>query len=153
MDVYECVAASDITDALFSSARLAWAQALILNAQADQLLARTTLLPTMSGSTPYQAPGFAKYWKVIKKTRVLCGPSSKTNYTYFTKPKYINNSKIIGQYATKGLTKDLIIITNPTFNSDTTAISQLNTEWSKSYAIKMDDMPGLQTQWAYQIVY
>lgn len=154
IDIYECVASSNVTDANYNSARLAWLNALALNIESDAIAARTNLLSTMSGCTPYQAPGFAKYWKIIKKTRVLAGPGSKTNYTYFTKGRNVKVAKTLGQYATKGLTKDLIIVVNPTYNGDTVAAApQINVEWSKTYAVKVPKMPGLQSQWAYQIVY
>lgn len=154
VDIYECVASQNIIDANFATARQAWQYCLANNSESDQLVARTTLLTTFTGCTPYQAPGFAKYWKIIKKTRVLCASGSKTNYTYYTKSRMINNAKVVGHYATKGLTKDLIIVANPTFNGDTiAAATQIGIEWSKSYAIKMDDIAGLQTQWAYQIPY
>jgi len=154
VDIYECVASSDITDVNFLTARAAWNFCLANNLQTDQLaVPRAQLQANFGGATPYQAPGFANYWKIIKKTRVLCAPASKTNYTYYTRPRYINNSKVIGQYATKGLTKDIIIVVNPTYNGDTAAVNQINVEWCKSYTIKCDDIPGLQTQWGYNIPY
>jgi len=152
IDVYECVAASNITDSVFSTAREAWVQCLLLNGQVDQTAGFTKLTLTQSGATPYQAPGFGRYWKIIKKTRVFTTPSSITNYTFFTKPRFINNSVETGRFATKGLTKDIIIVTNPTFNGDTIVVNLFDIEWSKSYAVKLDDMPGLQAQWAYQAV-
>lgn len=152
IDIYECVAAAHIIDSTFSTARAAWINCLALNAQTDQTLGFTKLSVSQSGSTPYQAPGFGRYWKIIKKTRVLTVPGSITNYTFFTRKKFVNNSIEISRYATKGLTKDIILVANPTFNGDTTVASIFDLEWSKSYAVKMDDMPGLQAQWAYQAV-
>lgn len=153
VDVYECIATQDISNVLFATARDAWINSLATATETDQLAVRQTLTSGFSGSNPYQAPGFLKYWKVVKKTRVLCGPAAKTNYTYFTKGRMINNNSAVGKYALKGLTKDLIIIANPTYNGDTAAVNQIEVEWSKSYAVKVDDMPGLQSQWAYQIPY
>lgn len=125
VDIYECVAASDITNANYGTAQLAWDSCLDNNTELDQLGVRASLVYTFTGCTPYQAPGFNKWWKIIKKTRIICPASSKTNYTYYTKAKYINNAKTIGQYATKGLTKDLIIVANPTFHGDVLAATQL----------------------------
>lgn len=153
VDIYECVAAQDIIDSQFATAKQAWEQCLTANGESDQTTTRAKLTYNFTGCTPYQAPGFAKYWKILKKTRVLCAASSKTNYTYYTKGRFINNAKVVGQYATKGLTKDLIIVANPTFHGDVTAVPQIDLEWSKSYALKMEDVPGLQTQWAYQVPY
>lgn len=153
VDVYECIATQDISNVLFATARDAWINSLATATETDQLAVRQTLTSGFSGSNPYQAPGFLKYWKVVKKTRVLCGPAAKTNYTYFTKGRMIKNNIAVGKYALKGLTKDLIIIANPTYNGDTAAVNQIEVEWSKSYAVKVDDMPGLQSQWAYQIPY
>lgn len=151
-DVYECLAASDITDSTFSTARAAFINCLNLNGQLDQTGGYAKLTTTQSGCTPYQAPGFGKYWKIIKKTRVLCTPGSVTNYTYFTRPKVIHNAVVTGQYATKGLTKDIIFIANPTYNGATTVATVFRLEWSKCYALKVYEMPGLQAQWAYQSV-
>lgn len=153
VDIYECVASQNIIDSAFGTARGAWEKCLADNGEVDQTGVRSKLTVNFTGATPYQAPGFAKYWKIIKKTRVLCAASSKTNYTYYTKPRYINNASVVGHYATKGLTKDLIIIANPTFHGDVTGVSQIDLEWSKSYAIKMEDLPGLQAQWAYKVSY
>lgn len=152
IDIYECVASSHITETTFQTARAAWINCLNLNGQPDQTAGFNKLLTTHSGCTPYQAPGFGKYWKIIKKTRVFTTPASITNYTYFTRPRLINNAAETGRFATKGLTKDLIIVTNPTFNGDTILVNLFDIEWSKSYAVKLDDMPGLQAQWAYQAV-
>lgn len=152
VDIYECVAASHITDIAFASAYLAWV-ACALQSEVDLSLAYTKLTASFSGATPYQAPGFGKYWKIVKKTRVMCGASTKTNYTLFTGKKHINNAKELGRYATKGLTKDLIIVANPTYHGDVTAITQLTIEWSKNYSMKLHDVSGTQTQWAYQATY
>jgi len=153
VDIYECIAAANITDTAFATARGAWATCLTSNTESDYLSVRTNLTNTFTGCTPYQAPGFGKYWKILKKTRIMCPVSSKTNYTYYTRPKFIVNAKHIGQYATKGLTKDLIIVANPTFHGDVVAATQFWLEWSKSYTIKMADLPGVQTQWAYAQTY
>ena len=153
VDVYECIATQDISNVLYATARDAWITSLAVATETDQLALRQTLTSTFSGSNPYQAPGFLKYWKIVKKTRVLCGPAAKTNYTYFTKGRMVTNNSAVGKYAIKGLTKDLIIIANPTYNGDTAVANQIEVEWSKSYAVKVDDMPGLQSQWAYQIPY
>lgn len=153
IDIYECIASSDILDANFASARQAWQQCLADNLEADQLAARGNIQSNYTGSNPYMAPGFAKYWKVIKKTRVLVGAGAKVNYSFFTKGRMIYNNKVISKYAVKGLTKDIIIVCNPTYNGDTAAANQINVEWSKQYALKIDDLPGLQAQWGYHVTY
>lgn len=152
VDIYECVAASHITDTNFASAYLAWV-ACALQSEVDLSLAHTKLTASFTGSTPYQAPGFGKYWKILKKTRVLCGPGTKTNYTFFTGKRHVQNAKELNRYATKGLTKDLIIVANPTYHGDVGAITQLTIEWSKNYNLKLHDVSGTQTQWAYQATY
>lgn len=149
VDIYECVANTNITDSDYATAQLAWTQC-ALNSQTDQTLTYTKLTPIFSGATPYMAPQFGQWWKILKKTRVLMGTGQKVNYTFFVKKRHIQNEKVIGHYATKGVTKDLIIVHNPTYNTDNTVAQQLNLEWSKSYGVKLPGIAGLQTQWAVQ---
>lgn len=146
VDIYECVAASNITDANYASAYAAFDKCLTTSI-GDFVAAINKLTVTTSGATPYQAPNFFRYWKIIKKTRLLMTTNEIVNYTFRGKSNVgVSNNKVIGQYATKGVTKDLIIIANPTYNGDTTAVTQLKVEWTKNYGIKYPDMQGIQIQ-------
>jgi len=150
-DIYECVANNNITDINHATAYQSWEQC-GANAEPDQTGGYQKLDFQHSGCTPYMAPQFGQWWKIIKKTRVLMGVGQKINYSYFTRKRQIQNEKVIGQYATKGLTKDLIIVHNPTYNGDNTTAQQYNIEWSKCYSVKLPGVPGLQTQWAYKAI-
>lgn len=153
VDIYECVAATHIHNATYSSARAAWVECLTQTVD-DYTGISQSLVNTTSGATPYQAPNFFKYWKVVKKTRILMTTNEIVNYRYSCRKNvHVINDKQRGRYATKGVTKDLIIVANPTYNGDTTVDPQLKIEWSKSYGIKYPDMQGIQVQLANSFQY
>jgi len=147
-DIYELIAAQDINNdnILYNTGYKAWLQCLADTNTMDPLTAPTTkLLPSFAGATPYQATTFQKWWKILKKTRVVIAAGQNVNFEIFGGKAKISTVKQNGLWATKGLTKDLIIVSNPTFNSDTAAGVQSTMEWTKTYHIKLPDMQGTQT--------
>ena len=150
VDIYECVAASDIADAQFRTAYEAWVACNTNNTKAmsgsDATLA--ALLPEVSGVTPYQTRGFNKYWKILKKTRVYIGPEECINYSFSGRKGYFNLAKSDGKFCVKGWTKDLIIVANPTRNENLVSTQiPINVTWSKNYNFKLPEAPGLQVGW------
>lgn len=148
VDIYECIAAQHITDGAYASGQAAWGQCLSL-VNTDYIGSFSNASQATTGQTPYSAPNFFKWWKIIKKTRIILQLNEKTNYLYYGKPHYVNNAKELGRYATKGVTKDLIIVANPTFSGDVAVINQLNIEWNKDYHMKVPGLAGTQTQFSW----
>ena len=108
-DVYECVAAKDISDPLYGYPRAAWAYQLQINLNVASS-GFVQPLTTYNGQTPYDCPGFGKYWKVVKKTRVYLGPATTTELKVYSKIKRLRYDKTSGLYAIKGRTRGVIIV-------------------------------------------
>lgn len=151
VDIYECISnmSMDATQVNYMSAQKAWEQCL---ADAATPLGGTGLAVPgytknridRSGTTPYHAPGFGKYWQITKYTRVQIDAGAKINYTSNGYRGMIDGKNYTGSnQVTKGKVKDFIIIVNPTFNPRsinlTTVLCEL--QWSKSYFLGTD-LPG-----------
>ena len=146
-DIYELVAATDISDSKFGTAYEAWQNAAI-NTQ-KETSASVQVNPGdeifLSGYTPYQVRTFNKYWKIIKKTRVYIGVDEQINYKMNGRKGHFHMAKADGKYANKGWTKDLIVVVNPTRNENVSSFQvPANITWNKNYNYKVPDLQGLQ---------
>jgi len=147
IDIYECVAKTDITDPLHGTAYNSWINCLA-NTEPPQALVPgwTPNIVTFTGNTPLNAPNWGKYWKLIKTTRVLVQINDKINYTYWGYKGKVTFAKMASKLAVKGKTKDLIVVVNPTYNGDT-ILGQvcIEVEWSRNTNCRMPEVPGIQT--------
>lgn len=151
VDIYECLSASDMdtTKNNYIGAYNAWAQCLLdaANPAGGTGLAVPGYVkgaPNINGITPYHAPGFGKYWKVVKYTRLQIDNGAKINYTLNAPKQQIDGEDYVGpNQVKKGKCKDLIIIVNPTFNKDALDINTrlCGLSWTKSYFLGTD-LPG-----------
>lgn len=152
VDIYECIAnkTMDVSEDRYHSAYGAWSECLLEGTTPGGAtgLATPTFsknLTGTSGCTPYMAPNFGQYWKILKKTRILMGPGEKINYTMNGPRGWMQGDWVTGEAdrVQKGKVKDLIIIVNPTFNSPSLNIlTQLcRMQWTKSYYLGTD-LPG-----------
>lgn len=155
IDVHECIAAQDIADEEYGTAYLAWTQCLTdMDNHLYTFASWTKNTAILSGMTPYQSHHFGKYWKIIKTSRVYVTQQQIINYTMWGRKKYVSKNNVKGKWAIKGTTKDLLIVVAPTFNGATTSGEELvEIEWSKSYNLRCQDLPGTQTSfggyWLY----
>jgi len=153
VDIYECLANQDINTAEvnWNTAQKAWAQQLTDTNVIDAAGATgAKSVQTDSGCTPYNAPLFQKYWKILKKTRVWLGPDDYVNHEVYGAKANVGVATVVGDYATKYKTKDLLIVVNPTENDRTAVSDQLIAiEWTKNYSIKFPDMQGTQSVYSW----
>lgn len=149
IDIYECVTRDDVGDSTFNNAALCWQNSLLQTTGPNAVNVADPIIwakvaPDQSGCTPYQAPGFGKYWKVLKKTRVSIGADQKVNYTmsgYKGKVQFAEDMNTV--CLSKGKVKDLMIVVNPTFNGDIVASQKpIELEWSKTYNFNWTNGPG-----------
>lgn len=108
MDVYECVAADDISDTSYKSPYDAWNH---IQTTGRAFQGETTTTVDRQTATPFESHSFGKYWKIIRTTRFQMQPGAWTPYTYSTRG-YYNNQKVYNNYAIKGQTKALLFILN-----------------------------------------
>lgn len=108
-DVYEFVAAKNISEANYSSPAQAWAQCLLDNyAPTDASTRRPTI--NDNGQTPYDCPQLGKYWKILKKTRILITQGNTTEYKLSCGKFTMEGDLFQNQYAIAGISKSVIII-------------------------------------------
>lgn len=152
VDIYECVNKSDIDAGSYATAFQAWNT---LPAQdgfspADTFDGAINFRRTDkndAGATPYNVPTFAKYWKILKKTRLNITDGGMTNYEY-TGPKglYTIGTTLAGTNGSTfsaGMVKDLIIVTHPTFNENTVANQEgIRVQWTKQYFFSIPEYKG-----------
>lgn len=150
IDIYECVNKADIDAESYATAYEAW-QTLAVEDGVDPAnsftgsieFARTT--KEVAGATPYNVPSFAKYWKILKKTRVNTTDGSLTNYEYYgVKGKYMIGTHMqstTGKELSKGLVKDILIVVSPTYNDNIggSPTPALEVQWTKQYFFTCPD--------------
>jgi hypothetical protein len=112
VDIYECVANRNITDAAYASPGAAWTQCHANNSDHATVTVDTTDYPNSRGSIPSAAPGFSKYWKVCQVTRIRIATKAPYHYKYYTQGLW-DPMKYAQTYAVKGITKGLVLVGSP----------------------------------------
>jgi len=110
-DIYECVAARDLgeADAKYNEPLKCWAELLTESySPYDATSRRPNIFD--NAQSPYDCPGFGKYWKILKKTRVLLGQNQTTDHWIQTRGFTLQGDRWWAMHAIKGITKGLIII-------------------------------------------
>jgi len=114
-DLYECVAATDISSDTFATPALAWSS---MQETVDDYATGTQGEIWLKGTEPTDCPNFGKYWKILKKTVVRIPAASDPLNAYQTfkmySPRFIYRGQRFNQkYAVKGITKYFMIIIDP----------------------------------------
>lgn len=118
-NIYECVAAQDITDETLSTPVRTWQT---LQLASEILSTDAQLRGTDKGDEPTDTALFGKYWKILKKTKVRLPPASAEQgsavvYNYQTFAMYASKmiwrSRYNELYAVKGKTKYFMIVFDP----------------------------------------
>lgn len=148
VDVYECVAAADNVG-IYSTAVGAWIQCQS-NMQAFDPpagAASPKLITQNTGTTPFDAAGFAKHWKILNKSRLNMQPTEIISMQFKTKVNTITYARWDGKQTKRGVTKDFIVVACPSYGSDVIAGNLLAVEWTKSYHFRIPDgnKAGVQT--------
>lgn len=141
VDVYECVAVQDISDSNYWTAEKAFRTSLLncetMNGAGNSY---TLLDPDLSGVTPFDVPNFRNYWKILDKQRFLITAGSDVSMTFNTPKLKMNLAKWTDKQVKKGITKDLIVIANPTYGGETAGNGEiLNMQWTKSHHVRVPD--------------
>lgn len=113
VDVYECVAARDITaNDAYGNPQLTWSRC--LDTETTAFSAGTTnsinITTKTLGCTPYDAPNFGKHWKILTKTRVYLSPGQATAMQFTNKPHFWREDKAQQLSARKGITKHIFFV-------------------------------------------
>lgn len=128
-DVYEFVAAMDITDSSYRSVKDAMYTLFSSSTSVNTAVPTTDAsIPanmfTLKGTTPLQVRDLGKYWKLIGKTRVSVpyntdqGIWPYQKLTYSSRKHLVDFKKWKDLYAKKGVTKNLLFIFEPDLTSD-----------------------------------
>ena len=112
IDIYECVAARNITDVNYASPGQAWTQCHADNADKATFTTDTVDYPNARGNTPAEAPGFSLWWKICQVTRIRIATSAPYHYKMFTGGLW-DVRKNQGLYCVKGQTKGIILVGCP----------------------------------------
>lgn len=160
VDIYECVSRDAIPDPLFATAYLAFKNCLGLTtgpnaANTGDVIDWSKMTEASSGVTPYQAPGFGKYWKILKKTRLNIEAEQKVMYTmngYKGKVQFAEDMDVTT--VAKGKVKDLIIIVNPIYGEGfSTNCIAAKLEYVKTYNFAWTNGPGHKVSYCGQYNY
>jgi len=116
-DLYECVAAQDISDLSFSTP----ARALMSCQQLySQVSTGTQPVPQTKGLEPTDYANFGRFWKILKKhsVRIPAGGTEQNNNSYQTfkmhgKPHIYDGERSSIKYCIKGRTKFWMMIIDP----------------------------------------
>lgn len=161
VDVYLCVAARDIptADVEHNTAYNCWINCLDDASEfyEPDVTAPFGVLPKLnigiSGTTPYQAPSFSKYWRITGVKTFHLNKDEIATFSYNSK-SFINFAKWENSQCKKGVTRDLIIIACPTYGSsidnsqNPEARRILDIEWTKHYHYRV---PGAQAFGGLQV--
>lgn len=162
-DIYECVSRQPITDSNYVSAQGCWTACLgegaspTAVATGDSIGNWTKAEESQSGLTPYHAKRFGRYWKILKKTRILIQPAAIINYKatgYRGKVDFSEDFEELDSIP-KGKCKDFVIVINPTFNVITGDPQKqfAQVQWTKSYHIAYDGNYGPEQSYSGQYDY
>jgi len=108
-DIYQFVAAQDISDGNYQSPAQAWSY---LMAQEDTVRDGLKPVPESNGLTPLDVPEFGRYWRLLKKDRVLLSANGGTTDIQMTglHPRVVERGRLIENFAVKGLTQAFLVI-------------------------------------------
>lgn len=116
IDVYQCVAARNITEASYAHPYTAWVTLCGLVVGEMQSITPVGMQQSSlynKGAVPWQTAGWSKYWKVESVTRHrLTDQSSPVTWSTYSKGWY-SKVKWDGKYAVKGITKACMVIVAP----------------------------------------
>lgn len=116
IDIYECTAQQNITDADYQTPALAWTRSC-----SNQNAAFTALTPTTpenKGATPRHTSLFSKYWSIDKVTRIMVTSAAPFHYDMYASGIY-NSNPAADCYAMRGLTKGVMFVMAPIMVSTT----------------------------------
>jgi len=139
VDIYVCVATTDIADNDYSTALLAWRKCMetteVMNGPGNSYSIGSV---DKSGVTPFDAPMFRKYWKVLSKQRIEMQPNEIVSTKFAPKGYQGTLGKWAGKTVKKGITHDIILVANPTFGGRGPPNQNLlNIQWSKLSHIRL----------------
>jgi len=114
-DLYECVAAQDISDPNYANPVITWT--FLTGINEDQSTG-TWGIPVLKGSEPTDCPRFGKYWRVLKKhkCRIPWDAAPANAYQTFkmsSRPFYWDGNRFKDKWAVGGLTKYWMMIIDP----------------------------------------
>lgn len=112
VDIYECVANANITDIDYANPGQAWTQCHANNADKATFGTDTVDYPNARGNTPFNCPGFSKYWKICQVTRIRIATSAPYHYVMYTGGLW-DPRKYTNVYAVKGQTKGIVMVGCP----------------------------------------
>jgi len=136
VDIYECVAARDMTsNDSFGTPQKAWKE-LLSDTTGFQSGITGGFTPTVDtyGLTPTDAPNFGKHWKITSKTRVYLTAGQCTSFTVRARPYFHRNDKASQITARKGITKMVMLVIASEIGFDITLLNDvLKIQTSKQY--------------------
>lgn len=113
VDIYECVAAKNITELAYSTPTKAWAS--VMNGYNFPIGAGVTTAGIHTkGVRPTDNDQFGKWWKVNQVTRVRMVHETKYQYDMTTSGVY-EKQKHANSYAIPGVTKQLMFVIAPVY--------------------------------------
>lgn len=151
-DVYECVAARDLgtADANYNYPTRCWIQCLLDAYVPTDVTTNNPVRPVVqtAGQTPYDVPSFGRYWKILKKTRVLLPPGNTSEQMIMGNKFTMSGDRFNNNFAIKGLTKGVIIVGGVGDNSaapasatpETTSVVT-NKTWHFKYQLGEGELP------------
>jgi len=109
-DIYECLAASNISESDYATPADAWVNSLAL--QNAAFTGDTVSTALIKGATPKECALFKKYWSIVKVTRIRIASPAPFHYDMHTKGIY-NSQTARDVYCIKGQTKGIMIVAAP----------------------------------------
>ena len=109
-DVYECVAAQDIVNALYNTPDKAWIECLN---QTETFQGSARLVSIRKGTTPFDCPRFGEWWKILNVTRHLTSASGTPVEFAIHQRGLVDSERYMGKYCIKGKTKALLVVFHP----------------------------------------
>lgn len=106
LDIYECISTNSHTSSNHLTPYNTW----------DTLDAATEPGSNSAGDfsgkgiTPWQCPGFGKYWSILKKTRLRLTALEPHNYQMIGVPGFYSGKETSSHYCLKGKTKGLLFV-------------------------------------------
>lgn len=148
-DVYTFVATQDISDNAYSTPVSAWANLMALN-KTLTVSGGTAPTPYANGIIPYDAPGFAKYWKVLEKQRVYLGGGQTSEFITKGSKYTLKGGDTLNKYALKGISKYMLVVAAIGNNSQlpvASIVASIVTQrkYRVSYTLFDDQIPNLPT--------
>lgn len=149
VDVYECVANQDIGPGPFDSAKGAWDECIARTNFPDGTGSGSTTVPNVNtaGLTPFDAPEFGAYWRILNRQRFELGTNNLVSINAKIRSRPINYAKWNGKAVKKGYTKDFIIIALPTYNDFAVATDLISIQWTKAHHFRLPDYPVFQNSY------